>query len=149
MLSLLASILLWVSASNAEIQTSVVACDFNAISSQPGFKAVLYNYDQPQTTAFSDPAFYEGGYLSGTVAGTASSITDINFSVAGGEGKVYNVEVDSSNFAMDYTGYFRGTLICFNSTYTICYITVEPFTNTLSSSFIFYFFIFLFPHSSN
>jgi hypothetical protein len=104
---LVASLVLWISASNAEIRTSIIGCDFDAIASHPGFNAVLYNYDQPQTTAVSDPAFYAGGFQMGNIAGTASGITNINFSVPGGDGNVYGVDIDSSNFAMDYTGYFR------------------------------------------
>jgi hypothetical protein len=109
MFPILASMLLWISASNAAIQSSIVGCDFNAIASHPGFNAVLYNYDHPQTTAYSDPAFYAGGFQTGNVAGTASGITNINFSIAGGREDVYGVEVDGSNFAMDYTGYFKRT----------------------------------------
>ena len=109
MLSLLASLLFWVSAANAEIQTSIIGCDFDAIASHPGFNAVLYNYDQPQTTVYSDPAFYAGGFQNGNVAGTASGVTNIAFSIPGGDATVYGVGVDGSNFAMDYTGYFRRT----------------------------------------
>jgi hypothetical protein len=114
--TIIALTLFWVSASNAEIQTSIIGCNFNAIASQPGFNAVLYNYDRPQTTVYSDPAFYAGGFQKGNVAGTASGVTNIAFSIPGGAAKVYGVDVDGSNFAMDYTGYFRRTYLHSNKT---------------------------------
>lgn len=96
---------------SANIQTSNIACHIDAISSNPGFKGVFYQYSTSQTNQISNTAFYEGGYKTGKAVGTASSITDINFSVPGGKQNINGVNVDSSNFAIEYTGYFKGTFL--------------------------------------
>lgn len=93
----------------ANIQTNNVACNVDAISSNLGFKGVFYQYSTSQTDQISNTNFYAGGYKTGKPVGTASSITDINFSVPGGNKNINGVNIDSSNFAIEYTGYFKGT----------------------------------------
>lgn len=107
--SFILQLLLFTNIINAtDIQNSVVGCDFNAIQSEPGFKGVFYEFSDSRTDEISDVKFYGGGYLTGSIAGTASKITDINFSVPGGEENIYGVVVNSSNLAIEYTGYFKG-----------------------------------------
>lgn len=90
------------------IQTSVVGCNINAISSLEGFNGVFYQFADIATSVYSDPSFYAQGYRTGSVVGTASDITNINFSVPGGERNLFGVNVDTSSFAIEFTGYFKG-----------------------------------------
>ena len=63
------------------------------------------------TTAFSKSAFYESEYKAGDTVGTATDITEINFSLPGGEQSLYGLNIrDTSNYALEYTGYFKGML---------------------------------------
>ena len=90
------------------LQTSVVGCNFDAISSNPGFDGTFYQYSDMATSLVSDPNFYAQGYQSGSVIGVASDISEINFSIPGGVQDINGVTVNSSNFAIEYTGYFKG-----------------------------------------
>ncbi|ONH70755.1 Flocculation protein FLO9 [Pichia kudriavzevii] len=93
---------------NAEVLTSIVGCNFQEISSSQGFNAVAFQYDTPMTTAFSKSAFYESEYKAGDTVGTATDITEINFSLPGGEQSLYGLNIrDTSNYALEYTGYFK------------------------------------------
>lgn len=93
---------------DALIQTSVVGCNINAISSDEGFDGVFYQFTDIATSVYSDPGFYGEGYKAGTVIGTASDITNINFSVPGGEQNLFGINVNTSSFAIEFTGYFKG-----------------------------------------
>ncbi|GAV30106.1 hypothetical protein PMKS-003613 [Pichia membranifaciens] len=90
------------------LQTSVVGCNFDAISSNPGFDGKFYQFSDMATSLVSDPNFYAQGYQSGSVIGVASDISEINFSIPGGVQNINGVSVNSSNFAIEYTGYFKG-----------------------------------------
>lgn len=91
-----------------DIQITNVACNINAISSQAGFEASIYQYTSPQSSYYSDPAFYANGYRSGTVIGSSSGIVNINFDLPGGTQELYGASFDSSNFVVEYMGYFKG-----------------------------------------
>lgn len=93
------------------LQTSVVGCNFNAISSNAGFDGKFYGLSDVDTSVYSDPNFYLQGYQSASVITTASDITEINFSVPGGVQNLYGVSVNTSSFAIEYTGYFKGMCI--------------------------------------
>lgn len=90
------------------LQTSVVGCSFDAISSNAGFDGKFYGLLDVDTSIYSDPNFYVQGYQSGSFITTASDITEINFSVPGGVQNLYGVSVNTSSFAIEYTGYFKG-----------------------------------------
>ena len=93
---------------DSPIQTSVVGCNFDAISSNAGFDGKFYGLPDVDTSVYSDADFYVTGYQAGSVITTASDITEINFSVPGGVQTLYGVSVNTSSFAIEYTGYFKG-----------------------------------------
>lgn len=95
------------------IKTSVVGCNIDAISSQNGFDGVFYQFSDIATSVYSDPSFYAHDYKSGVVGGTASDVTEINFSLPGGQQTLFGVSVNSSNYAIEFTGYFKGEFTLF------------------------------------
>lgn len=97
-----------ITAASDLLKTSVVGCNFDAISSNPGFYGTFYQLFDVATSLVSDPNFYAQGYQSESVIGVASSISEINFSVPGGVQDIYGITVNSSSFAIEYTGYFKG-----------------------------------------
>jgi hypothetical protein len=91
------------------IQTNNVACHIDAISSTPGFIGGIYQFTNTESNYLSDSSFYAEGYKTeGSLVGYASDITDINFVLQGNTQALYNYQIDSSNFAVEYTGYFKG-----------------------------------------
>jgi hypothetical protein len=105
---------------DANIQSSNVACDINAISSNPGFVGNIYQLTKTETQYYSDLSFYAEGYKTeGSFISAASNIDNIDFSLPGGSQTLYGVPIDSSNFAVEYTGYFYGTYL---SIYFFCFV---------------------------
>jgi hypothetical protein len=105
---------------DANIQSSNVACDISAISSNPGFVGSVYQFTQTETQYYSNPSFYAEGYKTeGSFVSAASNIASIDFSLPGGSQTLYGVPVDSSNFAVEYTGYFYGMYL---SIYFFCFV---------------------------
>lgn len=92
-----------------DIQKTNVACNIDAISSIAGFQCNIYQFTSPQTNHYSDPSFYAEGYKSaGSLVGSASNIVDLDFNLPGGDQTLYDIHFDSSNYAIEYTGYFKG-----------------------------------------
>ncbi|GMF08881.1 unnamed protein product [Ambrosiozyma monospora] len=56
-------------------------CSFNSnVDLIPGFKARFFEYELDNHVSFTDKAFYGSGYTEGSAYGTATGVTDPNFS---------------------------------------------------------------------